>query len=48
MRETPDAGEILEVVKAIVKLIDKYAEDGKTGDQARIIMLLKAYYRLEV
>lgn len=45
MQETTDASEILEVVKAIVKLIDEY---GTASDQARIIKLLNAYYCLEI
>lgn len=39
--------DILDAIKAIIKIIDEYAKSNEYGgDQARIIKLLKAYYNL--
>ena len=48
MQCVKERNETLETIKELVAIIDKHCDESKTNDQARIVKLLAAYYRISL
>ena len=48
MQCVEERNETLETIKELVAIIDKHCDESESNDQARIIKLLAAYYRISL